>query len=188
MESISILCMVVLGGMGHIPGVILGALILAALPEFLRAVVEPVQQMVFGAVVLDPEASACCCSPGDGVRDAVPSAGLWPSAVRKAASWPPRRRRRGMSKLLQARDWANASARLQALSDVSFDIEQGEIYGLIGPNGAGKTTLFNVLTGLYIPEDGSCTFNGASMSGRNRTRWRTRVWRGPSRTSACSPT
>ncbi|WP_415270473.1 ATP-binding cassette domain-containing protein [Achromobacter xylosoxidans] len=93
-----------------------------------------------------------------------------------------------MSKLLQARDWANASARLQALSDVSFDIEQGEIYGLIGPNGAGKTTLFNVLTGLYIPEDGSCTFNGASMSGRNRTRWRTRVWRGPSRTSACSPT
>ncbi|MCH1998361.1 ABC transporter ATP-binding protein, partial [Achromobacter xylosoxidans] len=53
-----------------------------------------------------------------------------------------------------------------ALSDVSFDIEQGEIYGLIGPNGAGKTTLFNVLTGLYIPEDGSCTFNGASMSGK----------------------
>ncbi|WP_049058858.1 ABC transporter ATP-binding protein, partial [Achromobacter xylosoxidans] len=36
----------------------------------------------------------------------------------------------------------------------------------IGPNGAGKTTLFNVLTGLYIPEDGSCTFNGASMSGK----------------------
>lgn len=84
MESISILCMVVLGGMGHIPGVILGALILAALPEFLRAVVEPVQHMLFGAVVLDPE----------GIRMLLfglamvcvmlfRPAGLWPSAVRK---------------------------------------------------------------------------------------------------------
>jgi len=83
-ESISILCMVVLGGMGHIPGVILGALILAALPEFLRAVVEPAQHMLFGAVILDPE----------GIRMLMfglamvlvmlfRPAGLWPSAVRK---------------------------------------------------------------------------------------------------------
>ena len=71
-----------------------------------------------------------------------------------------------MSKLLQAQGLGKRFGGLQALSDVSFDIEQGEIYGLIGPNGAGKTTLFNVLTGLYIPEDGSCTFNGVSMSGK----------------------
>src|SRR5690606_37969084 len=54
-ESISVLCMVVLGGMGHIPGVILGAIILAVLPEFLRGVVEPLQRLVFGEEVLDPE-------------------------------------------------------------------------------------------------------------------------------------
>ena len=71
-----------------------------------------------------------------------------------------------MSKLLQAQGLGKRFGGLQALSGVSFDIEQGEIYGLIGPNGAGKTTLFNVLTGLYIPEDGSCTFNGVSMSGK----------------------
>ena len=71
-----------------------------------------------------------------------------------------------MSKLLQAQGLGKRFGGLQALSGVSFDIEQGEIYGLIGPNGAGKTTLFNVLTGLYIPEEGTCTFNGESMSGK----------------------
>ncbi|MNK36771.1 Lipopolysaccharide export system ATP-binding protein LptB [compost metagenome] len=71
-----------------------------------------------------------------------------------------------MSKLLQAQGLGKRFGGLQALSDVSFDIEQGEIYGLIGPNGAGKTTLFNVLTGLYIPEEGICTFDGVSMTGK----------------------
>ncbi|PLC53705.1 ABC transporter ATP-binding protein [Pollutimonas nitritireducens] len=53
---------------------------------------------------------------------------------------------------------------LQALSDVSFSICKGDIYGLIGPNGAGKTTLFNVLTSLYVPESGSCNFMGHQLT------------------------
>ena len=53
---------------------------------------------------------------------------------------------------------------LQALKDVSFEIRKGEIFGLIGPNGAGKTTLFNVMTALYIPESGSCLFNGVELT------------------------
>lgn len=55
MESIAILAMVVLGGIGHIPGVVLGGAILAALPEVLRHVVEPVQQKLFGAVLIEAE-------------------------------------------------------------------------------------------------------------------------------------
>ena len=54
-ESIAVLAMVVLGGMGHIPGVILGGAILAALPEVLRHTVEPVQQAIFGKIWIDAE-------------------------------------------------------------------------------------------------------------------------------------
>lgn len=53
---------------------------------------------------------------------------------------------------------------LQALSDVSFGICKGDIYGLIGPNGAGKTTLFNVLTSLYRPEMGTANFMGHQLT------------------------
>jgi branched-chain amino acid transport system ATP-binding protein len=49
---------------------------------------------------------------------------------------------------------------LVALSEVSFAINEGEIYGLIGPNGAGKTTLFNVLTGIYRQDEGRILFRG----------------------------
>ncbi|BCL75514.1 ABC transporter ATP-binding protein [Jeongeupia sp. HS-3] len=52
---------------------------------------------------------------------------------------------------------------LHALNDVSLTIHSGEIYGLIGPNGAGKTTLFNVLTGLYQPDEGRFSFNGKNL-------------------------
>lgn len=52
---------------------------------------------------------------------------------------------------------------LIALSEVSFSIAKGEIYGLIGPNGAGKTTLFNVLTGLYHQDEGRFLFEGKQL-------------------------
>ena len=52
---------------------------------------------------------------------------------------------------------------LTALTEVSFSIRQGEIYGLIGPNGAGKTTLFNVLTGIYRQDEGRFRFQGAVL-------------------------
>ena len=53
MESIVVLTMVVLGGMGHIPGVVLGAVVLYFLPEFLRFTVEPMQKAVFGKLLID---------------------------------------------------------------------------------------------------------------------------------------
>jgi branched-chain amino acid transport system permease protein len=55
MESIVVLAMVVVGGIGHIPGVVLGSVLLAALPEILRHTVEPLQQKLFGQVIVEAE-------------------------------------------------------------------------------------------------------------------------------------
>jgi len=54
-ESIMILCMVVLGGLGHIPGVILGAFLLTITPEIIRDFISPLQQDLLGRVIVDPE-------------------------------------------------------------------------------------------------------------------------------------
>lgn len=50
-----------------------------------------------------------------------------------------------------------------ALKDVSFELEQGEIFGLIGPNGAGKTTLFNIISGLLKQTAGEVIYQGKSI-------------------------
>ena len=67
--------------------------------------------------------------------------------------------------LLIAQRIAKRFGGVQALSEVSFTIRKGEIYGLIGPNGAGKTTLFNVLTRIYSPDVGSFDFDGQDLGG-----------------------
>lgn len=65
--------------------------------------------------------------------------------------------------LLRASDISKTFGGIQALKGVSITLNRGEIYGLIGPNGAGKTTLFNCLTGLYVPDGGQFTFDGAPL-------------------------
>lgn len=54
---------------------------------------------------------------------------------------------------------------ISALTDVSFKIEQGQIFGLIGPNGAGKTTMFNIITNMFLPTSGEISFIGERISG-----------------------
>ena len=54
---------------------------------------------------------------------------------------------------------------LYALSGLDMEVHEGEIVSVIGPNGAGKSTLFNVVTGIYEPDDGDVLYGGASLVG-----------------------
>ncbi|WP_432643483.1 ABC transporter ATP-binding protein [Acidaminococcus sp.] len=55
---------------------------------------------------------------------------------------------------------------LRAVSNLTMQIDEGELIGLIGPNGAGKTTAFNMLTGVYEPSEGIITFDGQKINGK----------------------
>ena len=55
---------------------------------------------------------------------------------------------------------------LRAVNEFNLTIEKGALYGLIGPNGAGKTTVFNLLTGVYKPNEGIVLLDGEDITGR----------------------
>jgi ABC-type branched-subunit amino acid transport system ATPase component len=67
--------------------------------------------------------------------------------------------------LLEVRGLVRRFGGLNAVDGVDLDVNEGEILSVIGPNGAGKTTLFNVVTGLYVPDEGSITFDGHNLVG-----------------------
>ena len=68
-----------------------------------------------------------------------------------------------MKPILEIHDLAKSFGGLQAFTNVSLEIQQGEIVGLIGPNGAGKTTLINCITATYRPSRGKILFEGRPM-------------------------
>jgi branched-chain amino acid transport system ATP-binding protein len=58
---------------------------------------------------------------------------------------------------------------LRAVDNFSVTVEKGQLYGLIGPNGAGKTTVFNLLTGVYKPDEGFIRLDGQDITGKKTT-------------------
>ena len=65
--------------------------------------------------------------------------------------------------ILEVKDVSKKYGKKQVLSGVSFDIEEGDIFGLIGPNGAGKSTLINIITGILDPLNGEVLIGGHSI-------------------------
>jgi len=161
------------GGIGTVAGPVVGALVLIPLGEILHVqlshILPGIQGVVLGiaiiAVVLlapegilpwilrkvrrkAPEGGALTLATEPYVREAVPSA------------------IDGGAPILEVRDVAVRFGGLQALSNVTFDVKQGEILGIIGPNGAGKTTLFNIMNGFIAPTKGSVRFMGQELIGK----------------------
>jgi branched-chain amino acid transport system permease protein len=173
LESITILAMIVLGGMGSIPGVVLGAIILVVVPEVLREYAQ-YRLTIFGL--------------GLTLMMLVRPEGLWPVRVRPAAPdsadtgpEPTPARPAPPAELLTGvvREPTTAPAAgflaidgvskmfggLRAVNAVSFEVARGQLVAVIGPNGAGKTTLFNLITGVYPVTAGVIRFAGRELQG-----------------------
>ena len=159
------------GGVASVWGPLIGAAILVPLAETLQAelgtYLPGIQGVVYGIAII----AIMLLSP-DGlfwtVRDrwfrqktAAPIPDLLPlSPPARSASV------QAGAPLLKVENLSRAFGGLKAVSEVSFEVAEGEILGIIGPNGAGKTTLFNVLNGVLSADEGSAQLAGAPMLGR----------------------
>lgn len=177
------------GGVGLVAGPVLGALILLPLGEVLNATLGArlpgIQGVIYGAaiiliVLLTPEGILPWLTqwwkklgPGKtanlqpGISDSLPSvpATAAPGRTNSKAGLK-QVQASGVDVLLQVQGLSKSFGGLQAVQDVSFNVERGEILGIIGPNGAGKTTLFNLLNGFTPPSNGRISLQGADLRGR----------------------
>ena len=72
-----------------------------------------------------------------------------------------------MSTLLEINNATLKFGGVVAVNDLTFSVEEGEVYAIVGPNGAGKSTVFNLISRFYDPYAGSITFDGHNLLDRN---------------------
>jgi branched-chain amino acid transport system ATP-binding protein len=70
-----------------------------------------------------------------------------------------------MAALFELKDVTKSFGGLRVVDGLSLVVDEGEIVSLIGPNGAGKTTVFNLVTGIYAPDEGEIRFDGRDIAG-----------------------
>lgn len=167
-----LLTAVIIGGMTRVLGPLLGALVVFGLGEALRDFAS-YRNMVNGALIVAVVAFA-----PEGVSAPLQLwarkvwARLRPARVSSHVADRPvlvAATRRGDAAsvadgpLLEVRGLAKHFGGVTALDGVDLTVQRGEIFGLIGPNGSGKTTLLNLLSGVYVPDQGTGTFDGRPL-------------------------
>jgi branched-chain amino acid transport system permease protein len=181
-QLIIVYCMVILGGLGNITGVIAGAILLSILPEFLREY-GAYRMMAYGLVLIvlmalrpqgimggldflfkkkrrpDKDESGRLRASTDLYYASGPEPAETPGPQAAPAGGP-----KG-AVMLELRDVTKDFGGLKAVDGLSLTLHAGEILSLIGPNGAGKTTVFNMLTGIYPPTRGAIVFEGRDIAG-----------------------
>ncbi len=171
--AIQILLFAVVGGAGTQLGPVVGPLFLVPLGEALRLNLgggagATMHQFFYGAALV----VVILLWPGGivgGLRKALsarPGGALQPVADAPApAALAHQRAPTRTSPLVEIVGVGKRFGGLQALHDVSFSVQSGEILGLIGPNGAGKTTLFSILSGFQPPSAGQISCAGERIDG-----------------------
>ncbi|TAK36399.1 MAG: branched-chain amino acid ABC transporter ATP-binding protein/permease [Chloroflexota bacterium] len=170
----SVLMMVVLGGKARWAGAILGAILVTVLPEVLRigrqylllinafvllAVVVLLPQGLSGLRLPRRKKAAVERTPGTEAGGELDG-----EAARKLFARSGESAGQAGQPLLSLEAVSVRYGGLQVLKDVSFALQEGEVFGLIGPNGAGKTTLLNVISGLVPPFAGTLRWQGRDVT------------------------
>ena len=179
--SVLVLLLIVLGGTGSIPGVLVGAAVVIGMPEVLRQFADQ-RYLIFAVFLI--------------LMMLLRPQGIWPRIRRKPAPFYGLEQRedrdvaedilREHQEEMERRDRRRVGQRIQtqptdvvlaveglvqrfggvrAVDDVSFEVRRGEIFSIIGPNGAGKTTVFNCITGVQKPKRGRILFDDRSVTG-----------------------
>jgi len=177
-QLVIVYCMVILGGLGNVPGVILGAVLLSILPEFLREY-GAYRMMFYGLILillmaLRPQGiigsigflSRATKRPDkaeSGVLQA--STDLYYRETERDRNASKKRYTRTQRVVLEVKEVLQNFGGIVAVNKLSFQVCEREILSIIGPNGAGKTTLFNVITGIYPPTSGAILYEGEKISG-----------------------
>jgi branched-chain amino acid transport system permease protein len=159
-HSVDGLIMVLMGGIHALAGPVLGATVFVLLEDWISRF--DYWRFIFGVIIL----FVVLVAP-DGL-----AGGLQRMLGRAIRAWPSTEGDHPMS-LLQVRDLSKSFGGLQAVADVSFDLDQGEFLALIGPNGAGKTTCFNMLNGYLKADTGFGRLKGRELLGLPPRR----IWR-----------
>lgn len=166
LTSVMILIVVVVGGMGSIPGMILGAILVIVLPEVLRPIAE-FRMLLFALalvvlMLIRPQGLWPVRRARKGAFDVPPSA----EEMRRAEAEHDAERsvdRTDDAVLLEVAHLRHRFGGVTAVDDVSFTVHRNEILSIIGPNGAGKTTVFNGITGMVRFAEGQIRLNGRSL-------------------------
>ena len=151
--SILILVFVVLGGIGNIRGSIIAAAVLTALPELLRGL-SGYRMLIYSIILIAMM-----------IFNWAPAVLEWRERHFESCSADMERRPSEMA-MLEVKNLGISFGGLRAVNEFDVTIEKGELYGLIGPNGAGKTTVFNLLTGVYKPDQGRVILDGQDITGK----------------------
>jgi len=177
-QLVIVYCMVILGGLGNIVGVILGATVLSILPEFLREY-GAYRMMSYGLILIVLMALRPQGIMGEigfairgRKRPGKDETGLLKASTelyydeREQRIWADRKRySKGDRVILELRNVTRDFGGLRAVNNLSPELFEREVLSIIGPNGSGKTTVFNLISGIYPPNSGDIVFEGCDLKG-----------------------